>query len=145
MTDAAFPTRNRDGSFCVEVSLRVVGDDDEALGARIQQWFLREWLPRHQTWEREWKTGARLTATSRQSLHYSEAFEGPPEIVSCTGGRLSLRLIGKNSARFWRDWLVSRVLPDLRMQFPQVGQRLEIRDCRAEVKVAEAARPFSPG
>jgi hypothetical protein len=44
----------------------------------------------------------------------------PPEFVLIGDRELQLRLRGKKTAKFWRDWVVSRILTELRMEFPEV-------------------------
>jgi hypothetical protein len=89
-------------------------------------------MPHHSVWQWTWRTGPNLATTYEQVLHYEDDFMKPPEIVSCEGAELRIRLFGKKSSKFWRDWLVSRLLPDLKAEFPEVevGKGLCIEDCR---------------
>ena len=124
-----FPRRGDDGSFCVEICLKVSGDCREEMGPQIQHWLDEDWMKHRSTWKRVWKTGPNLARIDEQIHHYDDEFMKPPKVISCEGSELRFRLLGRRSAKFWRDWLVSRLLPDLRAQFPEVGERLHIEDC----------------
>lgn len=125
-----FPRRNDDGSFCVEISLTVAGECDEDLGSRIQHWIDGDWMKHRSTWKRVWKTGPNLTRTIEQVHYYDDEFMKPPKVVSCEGSELRFQLFGKRTAKFWKDWLISRLLPDLREQFREVGERVHLEDCK---------------
>jgi hypothetical protein len=68
--------------------------------------------------------------TNEQVLRYEDEFMKPPEVVSHEESKLCLRLFGKKSAKFWKDWVASRLLPDLKARFPQVGELLYVGNCR---------------
>jgi hypothetical protein len=57
-----------------------------------------------------------------QVLRYEDEFVRPPEIVPSKGSEPLIRLAGRESSQAWRDWIVSRLLPDLKKQFPEVGE-----------------------
>jgi len=96
---------------------------------RIDAWISDAWMPRNATWTREWKTGSNLATTRVEELKYDDEFTGPPEVAAGPTSELQLRLKGKKTAKFWKDWLVSRLVPDLKAAFPGVGELLYIRDC----------------
>jgi hypothetical protein len=129
MSPAKFPDRKPDGSFCVDVGVQIIGNLDEDLAPRVQAWINDVWMPQHTTWSREWQTGSNLTTTRVQLLHYSDEFSAPPEIAAGPASELKFRLRGKKTAKFWKDWLVTRLMPDLREAFPAAGELLYIRDC----------------
>jgi hypothetical protein len=129
MNRVKFPRRNDDGSFCVEIGLKLAGDHQEDLGSRIQRWIEEHWMPNRSIWRRVWRTGHNLSATDEQILHYDDEFLKPPEVISSKRPELRLRLFGKESAKLWRDWLIWRLVPDLKAQFPEIGSRLYIRNC----------------
>jgi hypothetical protein len=129
MRRAKFPARKRDGSFCVEAGLKTLGDFTEDLAARAQAWINDVWMPQYPRWRWEGRTGPNLKIERVQVLDYSDEFIALPEIVVGPNSELQLRLRGKETARFWRDWLVFRLKPDLEAAFPEIGKLLYIRDC----------------
>ncbi|GGA39957.1 hypothetical protein [Dyella nitratireducens] len=134
MTHPKFPTRKHDGSFCVEVGLRIHLDDSTPdIAARIQSWFNDDWISRNKTWTRTWASGPNLATKRDEVLSYSDEFLAIPEVEEA-GAELRIRLFGARTARFWKDWLVSKIAPDLKAQFPQVGELLYIRDCDSDTQ-----------
>jgi hypothetical protein len=129
MSPAKFPARRADGSFCVEIGVQMSGDVKVDLVPRIHAWISDAWMPEHKTWTREWKTGSNLATNHVQLLQYDDEFLAPPEVAAGSNSELQLRLRGKKTAKFWKDWLVSRLVPDLKAAFPGVGELLYIRDC----------------
>jgi hypothetical protein len=123
MSPATFPKRRSDGTFCVEVTVVIESDDPSSLGEAIQRWILNDWAPQHEIWTRSWSNG------TQERLHYGQEFSAPPHIVKCEGSEMRFRLQGKNSAKLWKDWLVSRLIPDIKQQFPEIGQFQSIHDC----------------
>jgi hypothetical protein len=131
MTRSNFPKIYPDGSFCVEIRLAVTDTRQGSLGSTMQDWINESWIHDRSTWRRQWRTGPDQAVTEEQILHYQDEFRKPPE-VALDGSELRLRLLGKQSAKYWRDWLVSRLIPDLKAKFPELGDRLSIKDCRSE-------------
>jgi hypothetical protein len=129
MNRAKFPARKDDGSFCVEIGLSVVRAGDNNLKSNIRDWIAADWMPRNLVWKREWRTGGSLGTISEQALNYQSEFMGAPEIVGYDASVLQIRVVGRESAKFWKDWLISRFLPDLKAKFPEVGDQLYIRNC----------------
>lgn len=78
---------------------------------------------------REWNTGPNLSTSSVESLRYDEEFSGPPEVHYGPSSEPQLRLRGRKSAKYWRDWLVWRLVPDLKAAFPVIGELIYIRNC----------------
>lgn len=130
MRRAIFPARKPDRSFCVEISFLVAGNLHSDLALRIQAWICDDWMPRNHTWTREWE-GAGGKISRVEVLHYDSEFMAPPEFVLIGDRELQLRLRGKKTAKFWRDWVVSRILTELRMEFPEVelGKPFNSRNC----------------
>lgn len=128
MNEAKFPRRNDDGSFCIEIGLKVASYGVGDLRTRVQTWIAGDWMPRNRVWKREWKTGADLAITREQLLNYEAEFEDAPKVVSCDLSGLRIKIAGRASARFWRDWLISKFLPDLRSAFPEIDGQLYVRD-----------------
>jgi len=118
-----------DGSFCVEVGIRVAGGLPTEVATRVQEWLNEVWMPRNETWTREWKSGSKLENSTRQILHYGDEFTAAPAIAVGPDSELQMQLRGQKTAKFWRDWLVSRLVPDLKEAFPAIGDLLYMRDC----------------
>jgi hypothetical protein len=129
MSPAKFPARKPEGSFCVEVGLEIASNVREDLVPSVQAWIHEAWMPRYTTWSRDWKTGPDLATTRVQRFHYDDEFAAPPEVVAGLNSELRLRLRGKKTAKFWRDWLISRLIPDLKVAFPALGELLYVRNC----------------
>ena len=130
MPNVNFPKRNNDGSFCIEVSLRLVSDSRGDLGSRIQRWIDNEWMVEHSTWKRVWRTGPNLETIDEEILNYTDEFIKAPQISACEASEIQFQLFGKKSAKFWKDWLVSRFLPDLKAEFPEIDEGISIENCR---------------
>src|SRR5262249_5034266 len=112
-----FPKTSPDGSFCVEVTLRV-DDGPQDLAERISAW-LQEWPKRNQSWQ--W---------FGHKLDFFDEFLREPYAVKCSGGVVSFKMAGRSAdSKWWKDWLAFRLLEDLRHEFRQVGQLVSIRDC----------------
>jgi hypothetical protein len=129
MSSAKFPARSADGSFCVEIGVNLNSNVQQDLVPSIQAWINDAWMPRNTTWTREWMTGPNLSTSSAQELQYDNEFTGPPEVAAGPSAELQLRLRGKKTAKFWKDWVISRLVPDIKEAFPGIGELLYIRDC----------------
>jgi hypothetical protein len=86
-------------------------------------------MPRNLTWKRDWRTGENRETIDQQVLNYESEFLGEPKIISAEASELQIRIAGKASAKFWKDWLISKFLPDLKAKFPEVNGQLYIRNC----------------
>jgi hypothetical protein len=129
MNKAKFPVRKTDGSFCVEIGLSAAPGAIMEFSARVQTWILTDWMPYNSIWKREWRTGNNLQTVDEQVLNFEDEFIGAPEVIGFETSVLQLRVFGKASAKFWKDWLILKFLPDLRATFPEVGNQLYMRDC----------------
>ena len=124
-----FPRRRPDASFCVEVTLEA-HTNDENFARKIEQWLTDVWVPSNATWHRSWKTGPDLSVERIELLQYFDEFLSAPTITSSGAAGIRLQLNGRDTKRkSWKDWLVLRILPDLKATFPQVGDILGITDC----------------
>jgi hypothetical protein len=112
------PKLRPDGSFCVEVALRIEADAPDHLGARLALWF-ENWTATNQEWT--WESGRRL--------RYVDDFSGAPHFVECAAGVLRFHLEGKPGAKWWKDWLILRLLKDLQEAFVEVKAVDKIHDC----------------
>ncbi len=122
-TKAAFPKRKSDGSFCIEVSFPVITNDCEDLLRRVKLWA-GDWMTTNTVWKRKWDPSGR-----EETLYYDEEFKTEPNPVSCTSNELKIRLEGQPSSKWWRDWLVSRIIHDLRQRFNEVQSGGSLKDC----------------
>ena len=121
MSKVRFPKRNPDGSFCVDVIVAVETNEPEHFSRRVQSWAL-QWAGENQTWTHGNPSG-------QEVLNYADEFQREPYPVSCTPTELTIRFEGQPSAKWWRDWLVLRILADLKSAFAEFRDVNRIRDC----------------
>jgi hypothetical protein len=124
MSEVRFPKRNADGSFCVDVVVAVETNEPENLSRRVESWC-RQWTNENRTWKRNW------IPSGQEILNYGDEFKREPYPVACTSTELTIRLEGQPSARWWRDWLVLRILADLKSSFVEFRDLDRVRDCDA--------------
>jgi hypothetical protein len=129
MIAAKFPSRKVDGSFCVEVGLQLLEGTPDDICDLIDQWFSNGWMSENKTWTRTWLTGANFETKRNEVLVYSDEFLSAPEVSLGGKSELQIQLLGTKSSKFWKDWLVSKIAPDLKEKFPYIGELLYIRDC----------------
>ncbi len=122
MTKAKFPLRDEEGRFCVEIRVSVSADDVGSLSKQIAAWILNEWLPANKIWTQSWRPGG------DQIHYYEDEFAGAPKISHGPGEEICITLRGQKTARFWRDWFVLRMLPDLKARFSQIGKTLSVEN-----------------
>jgi hypothetical protein len=123
MMRAKFPKKRPDGSFCVEVTLIVNTNDPKELVNRVHLW-LEQWVQAN----REWRTS--LAASAGGLLSFFDEFSGPPTCFLKGPNALGLRVEGRpNMGRWWRDWLILRILKDLQGEFSEVIQVESFADC----------------
>jgi hypothetical protein len=128
MTSRKFPMTRADGTFCVDIGFSIVGGDIGDLAARIQTWLISAWMPNNLSWTRDWRSGPDLSSSKPEVLRYEDTFLSPPSVTVGENAELQLRLIGRQQKSLWKDWLVSKILPDMKDRFPEIGDRLYIRD-----------------
>jgi len=118
-----FPKRRLDGSFCVEVRLRVNSPEPDVLERRITTW-LDEWTETNRHWKRS------EAGSTGGSVDFFEEFAGPPSNVKCKNNLLRFRLEGRPAAKkIWKDWLILRLLKELVGAFHEITALEEIVDC----------------
>jgi len=125
MSKVRFPKRNADGSFCLDVFIAIETNEPENLSRRVESWG-RQWANENRIWTRNWVPSGR-----EEILNYSDEFKREPYPVSCTPTELTLRLEGQPSAQWWKDWLVERILSDLKSSFAEFRDVNRIRNCDA--------------
>ena len=118
-----FPKRRIDGSFCVEVTFPVVTTNCEELLWRVKTWAT-EWIKANQVWTRKWEPGGQ-----EEELYYDQEFKSGPQPISCILNELKIRLEGQPSAKWWRDWLVSRIIHDLKEAFTEIQSGGDVKNC----------------
>jgi hypothetical protein len=118
-----FPKRHADGSFCIEVSLPVSTNDPQGFLERVQDWFT-QWVEANQIWIRKWEPTERI-----EELSYAQEFKREPQVISCNSTELKLRLDVQPSARWWKDWMVTRILADFKAAFAEIKGVGHIGDC----------------
>ena len=120
MNKIKFPRRQPDGSFCVEVTLSVMAEEPEELLRRVQEWAIK-WVEANQVWI--WMGGTK-------KLLYQQEFKREPHPTSCTSTELKIQFEGQPSAKkMWKDWIVYRILPDLKEAFTEVRDVSSIKNC----------------
>lgn len=123
MSKVNFPKRHPDGSFCIDVSFSVATENYQELSKAIVSWAT-EWAGANTVWLRRWEPTGKT-----EELRYADEFKGPLTPVFCDAGRLTVRLQGQPAAQWWRDWLVSRIIPELKQSFSEIRDGVEIKDC----------------
>ena len=114
----------------MEVTVSVRSSDEIALGERVQQWWTDVWLPDRNSWRVVIRTGPQLREEVVETLTYTEEFSAAPHVVFCKDSQLRFQLKGRRPSKVWRDWLVLRILPDLREQFPEIQETvLSVLNC----------------
>jgi hypothetical protein len=122
MSKVRFPRRNADGSFCVEVFIAVETNEPESLSQRVASWGTA-WVNDNQIWTRNW------IPSGQEVLNYSDEFKREPYPVSCTSTELKIRLEGQPAAKWWKDWMVLRILSDLKSAFAEFRDVIAVRNC----------------
>ena len=113
-----FPKKRADGSFCVEIALRVDTDDAEGLVARITSW-LEEWTQKNRYWN--W---------FEEKLDFLNDFTGPPTCAKRSPESLVVRVEGTPQfTKWWKDWIGFRLLKDLQKQFPEITAVQDVENC----------------
>jgi hypothetical protein len=116
-----FPKRRADGSFSVEVTLRVNSKQPDVLAARVNSW-LGEWVQANRFWK-----FSHHPESSDGVLDFLRDFTGPPSCIARGTDFLDLRLEGSpETNKAWRDWLVIRLLKDLTAAFVEITAVEEI-------------------
>jgi hypothetical protein len=123
MSKVRFPKRNADGSFCVDVVVAIETNQPEDFSQRVGAWS-RNWVNQNRRWARNW-----FPSGDTDVLNYSDEFKREPYLVSCTSTELILRLEGQPAAKWWRDWLVLRILADLKSSFVEFRDVTLMRNC----------------
>jgi hypothetical protein len=124
MSAVKFPKKRVDGSFCVELALPVVTSHPDELLQRVQQWAV-SWRQANEVWVRDWKS----TAGEKEHLNYDSEFKQAPKPVSRTSSELRIQLEAKPSAKWWRDWMVLRLINDLKLAFPEIQTGGMVKNC----------------
>jgi hypothetical protein len=122
MARVRFPKRRSDNSFCIEVQLRIDSADAQRFRDEIDVW-LRDWIRDNRVWIRDWSTGI------QEYLHFNNEFEPGPKVLLSDSSVIRIQLEGKPTAKWWKDWLVFRILKELCARFPEILEVLTIGDC----------------
>jgi hypothetical protein len=125
MISTKFPKRRPDGSFCVELRLRVDTKDVEELAHLINAW-IEEWVRANRYWKNN------LAHRENGVLDFYDEFARPPYCVAGDPVSLFLRVEGcPGSGKWWRDWIASRLTRDLRATFKEIQPPVmeKARDC----------------
>lgn len=123
MSKVKFPKRLKDGSFCVIVTFSINTQEPENLLSNIKKWLL-QWSEDNKVWIRNWSNG------KVEKLLYEQEFRNAPYPISCTINELKIVLDGQpSSEKIWKDWLVSRIIPELKNAFSEIQDFQNATDC----------------
>lgn len=125
MTAQRFPKVDENGHFHVKVRLTLPPDCGPEYAEQIGSWLTDRWLPENHLWRRTWKSGS---SESVEELHFDESFLCEPDVHFEAPGTFAVVLHGRSRAAPWRDWLVSKLAPDLRRAFPQIADLQSIEN-----------------
>ena len=93
------------------------------MAVAVGEWLAR-WTIENELWTWEYDTGGSDT------FRLSDELRKAPEVASAAESELTIRIQGQaTSTGFWRDWLVLKLIPDLKAAFPEIGSFLTARDC----------------
>ena len=110
-----FPERRPDGSFSVEITLRVNSKQPDVLVASVNSW-LGQWVHANRFWK-----FSHHPESSDGVLDFLRDFTGPPSCIARGTDFLALRLEGRPETKgAWKDWLVLRLLKDLTATFVEI-------------------------
>jgi hypothetical protein len=101
-------TPNWAGPFSVVVRLRVETSSPDELAQRFGHWG-KTWVNENRHW-----------TFTKKRLDYFDAFEGPPHDVKCDGLQLSFQVETKHGQKWWKDWLILRLLKEAQVAFLEV-------------------------
>jgi hypothetical protein len=111
------PKKRPDGSFCIAIMLRVNTNDAKGLAARITSW-LKEWTQRNRYWH--WF----------EDLDFFNDFAEAPTCAERTEESLIVRVEGSPKfTKWWRDWIVLRLLKELQGQFAEITAVEAVVNC----------------
>src|SRR4051812_22291433 len=113
MTQTKDSISNGSASTCFEVCMAPVENLTPDLGRRIQAWIDEVWIPSNLEFNlRDYGED--------KTFKYEDDFLRSPEIMLSDESKLLIRLYIKHPSRNWGDWSVLRLLPHLRLAFPEV-------------------------
>jgi hypothetical protein len=92
----------------------------------MQTWIASVWMPNNRIWIRNWSSGR------SEELRFEDEFSTAPQVIETGCRKVVLRFEGSSTAKFWKDWIVSRIIPDLRDKFPEVGEFCKARNCKED-------------
>lgn len=117
MRQELFPKRRLDGSFCIETRLAIEAKDPAVLASQINSW-IEEWVRSNRYWK------SKFAEAEGGVFDFFNEFARPPFCVTRASGSLFLRVEGcPGAGKWWRDWIGSRLLPDLRSAFKEIRPR----------------------
>lgn len=132
-----FPKLRPDGSFCIEARVRVSTNELDVLASEVTNWLDR-WVRENQYWKRS------LVKKGKVVLDYFDDYAGLPSLLTCPPDFLILRLAGRPGARWWKDWLILRLLKELRNAFEEITALERIIDCPEMLDKTNSVRSELP-
>jgi hypothetical protein len=122
MNKVKFPKRQSDGSFCIVARFSTKVKNEAQLSA-INEW-LRDWVKRNPTWVGKYNTGGETV------YKYKSEFRRAPIAFLSPVDELQIQFEGQPTAKkMWKDWLILRIIPELRAAFPVISEPVVIVDC----------------
>jgi len=130
MTSQQFPKVDSGGKFDVKIGFALDPNCGFECAKEIGKWLIDQWLPANQSWRRKWASGPNGSVVIEETILFSDSFYQDPEVSYQAPDCLIIVLHGKARSAPWRDWMVSRIVPELQAQFPQLGDRLFVEDAK---------------
>jgi hypothetical protein len=122
MDKGQFSSKRATGRALLEIGFPVVKEAEPNLAEAIQAWIQDTWMPKNKEWNNKSRLEPRLVL-------YRDTFYSEPKI-SESSGLLILNLDTNLSSKEWRDWLVLKIIRDMRERFPIIGEPLHVRHYR---------------
>jgi hypothetical protein len=110
-----FPLLRQDGTFDIRLDFFL---EHPVERDAVNQW-LASWVQRNDPWEREWR-GAGGEVVQIDCLRFFDSFLTVPQCISIYASCVSIRLNGRGSDAFWKDWmvrLIEEIVGDLCIRF----------------------------
>lgn len=128
MTSQQFPKVDSEGRFVVRIGLQLFPPSGAKDAEKIGRWLIDQWLPANRTWRRKWANGQNALRNIEEELLFSDSFYSYPEVSYRERDTLCVVLHGKSRSALWRDWMISKIIPELKEEFPNIGDRLFVEN-----------------
>jgi hypothetical protein len=115
MESMVFPNLKEDGTFDIRLEFfpEVFVEKDA-----VNRW-ITSWLQENDPWVRRWRgAGDEVAKTDR--LRFLDSFVTAPRCVGASSSSVLIRLTGRGSDAYWKDWMVrmiEEITNDLGLRF----------------------------